>query len=185
MRLPKKGQTACRACRTGRWQKNNRSITPNDGDSRTCWNSTPRTWLDWQSHATDGNFGSLADIYFDDVHWQVRYFVVDTGIWLPGRLVLISPASGSPRPYCRPAIERDADQGPDRKEPRHPSGTKQTRGSTSSTWRNTTAGRSIGRSRELAPDVDDVKPGDVNLTKASEVKEYHVHAKDGRPGTRG
>ena len=44
-------------------------------------------------HATDGSFGSLADIYFDDIHWQVRYFVVDTGHWLPGRLVLISPAS--------------------------------------------------------------------------------------------
>src|SRR5262249_52697384 len=44
-------------------------------------------------HATDGNIGSLTDVYFDDNHWRVRYFVVDTGNWLPGRLVLISPAS--------------------------------------------------------------------------------------------
>ena len=44
-------------------------------------------------HATDGDIGSLTDVYFDDNHWRVRYFVVDTGNWLPGRLVLISPAS--------------------------------------------------------------------------------------------
>ena len=44
-------------------------------------------------HATDGDIGSLANVYFDDIHWQVRYFVVDTGHWLPGRLVLMSPAA--------------------------------------------------------------------------------------------
>ena len=44
-------------------------------------------------HATDGNIGSLTNVYFDDVQWCARYFVVDTGHWLPGRLVLISPAS--------------------------------------------------------------------------------------------
>jgi sporulation protein YlmC with PRC-barrel domain len=35
--------------------------------------------------------GTIADIYFDDVDWTVRYLVVDTGHWLPGRQVLISP----------------------------------------------------------------------------------------------
>ena len=44
-------------------------------------------------HATDGDIGLVEDIYFDDIHWRVRYFVVDTGHWLPGRLVLISPAA--------------------------------------------------------------------------------------------
>jgi sporulation protein YlmC with PRC-barrel domain len=42
-------------------------------------------------HATDGDIGSVNTIYFDDGHWTVRYFVVDTGKWLPGRKVLISP----------------------------------------------------------------------------------------------
>lgn len=41
--------------------------------------------------ATDGEIGSVRTIWFDDEHWTVRYFVVDTGRWLPGRKVLISP----------------------------------------------------------------------------------------------
>src|SRR6266508_5022629 len=41
--------------------------------------------------ATDGDIGSVQDLYFDDHSWTVRYLVVDTGTWLPGRQVLISP----------------------------------------------------------------------------------------------
>jgi hypothetical protein len=43
--------------------------------------------------ATDGPIGSLKDLYFDDERWAVRYAVIDTGKWLPGRRVLISPYS--------------------------------------------------------------------------------------------
>ncbi|HZR36168.1 MAG TPA: PRC-barrel domain-containing protein [Nevskia sp.] len=45
--------------------------------------------------ATDGEIGKLKDVYFDDLHWAVRYLVVDTGGWLAGRKVLISPYSVS------------------------------------------------------------------------------------------
>lgn len=41
--------------------------------------------------AMDGDIGSVQDLYFDDRAWTVRYVVVDTGTWLPGRQVLISP----------------------------------------------------------------------------------------------
>lgn len=41
--------------------------------------------------ATDGKIGGVRDLYFDDSTWVVRYVVVDTGKWLPGRRVLISP----------------------------------------------------------------------------------------------
>lgn len=44
-------------------------------------------------HATDGDFGSVDDFLFDDENWTIRYLVVDTGKWLAGRKVLISPAS--------------------------------------------------------------------------------------------
>jgi uncharacterized protein YrrD len=43
--------------------------------------------------ATDGDIGSVHDLYFDAHGWTVRYLVVDTGTWLPGRRVLISPMS--------------------------------------------------------------------------------------------
>lgn len=39
----------------------------------------------------EGAIGHVKDFYFDDQKWAVRYFVVDTGAWLPGRLVLLSP----------------------------------------------------------------------------------------------
>jgi hypothetical protein len=41
--------------------------------------------------ATDGEVGSVRETYFDDDQWVVRYLVVDTGGWLSGRSVLISP----------------------------------------------------------------------------------------------
>jgi hypothetical protein len=43
--------------------------------------------------ATDGEIGQVEDFYFDDQHWTVRYLVVDTGGWLLGRKVLVSPIS--------------------------------------------------------------------------------------------
>lgn len=41
--------------------------------------------------ARDGIIGKVRDAYVDDEHWYVRYLVVETGSWLTGRSVLISP----------------------------------------------------------------------------------------------
>jgi sporulation protein YlmC with PRC-barrel domain len=41
--------------------------------------------------ASDGDIGHVKDFYFDDHKWAVRYVVADTGKWLPGRQVLLSP----------------------------------------------------------------------------------------------
>jgi hypothetical protein len=41
--------------------------------------------------ASDGEIGHVTDFYFDDLNWAVRYVVADTGTWLPGRQVLLSP----------------------------------------------------------------------------------------------
>ena len=41
--------------------------------------------------ASDGEIGHVKDVYFDDQNWVVRYLVADTGSWLSGRQVLISP----------------------------------------------------------------------------------------------
>lgn len=42
--------------------------------------------------ALDGEIGRCHDFLFDDAQWTVRYMVADTGRWLPGRKILISPA---------------------------------------------------------------------------------------------
>jgi hypothetical protein len=39
----------------------------------------------------DGDMGTAKEFFFDDHHWTIRYLIVDTGHWLPGRRVLISP----------------------------------------------------------------------------------------------
>jgi sporulation protein YlmC with PRC-barrel domain len=43
--------------------------------------------------ATDGEIGDIEDFYFDYEQWAVRYIIVNTGSWLSGRQVLISPFS--------------------------------------------------------------------------------------------
>ncbi|HYO97496.1 MAG TPA: PRC-barrel domain-containing protein [Polyangiaceae bacterium] len=41
--------------------------------------------------AVDGDLGLVDDLLFDEQKWVIRHFVVDTGNWLAGRKVLISP----------------------------------------------------------------------------------------------
>jgi PRC-barrel domain len=41
--------------------------------------------------AADGDIGRVYDFFFDDESWVLRYLVVDTGHWLPGRKVLLPP----------------------------------------------------------------------------------------------
>ena len=52
--------------------------------------------------ATDGAIGSIEDLLFDETHWGLRWVVVDTGTWLPGRRVLLPPSVlGTPDPGTR------------------------------------------------------------------------------------
>jgi sporulation protein YlmC with PRC-barrel domain len=41
--------------------------------------------------ALDGEIGRIKDFYFDTQNWTIRYVVADTGSWLTGRQVLVSP----------------------------------------------------------------------------------------------
>ncbi len=55
---------------------------------------------DFTVRAVNGDVGKVVDLYFDDATWNVRYLVVDTGTWLAGRVVLLSPES-----FARPLWE--------------------------------------------------------------------------------
>lgn len=39
----------------------------------------------------NGEIGKVKELYFDDLLWTTRDLVADTGNWLKGRQVLISP----------------------------------------------------------------------------------------------
>jgi uncharacterized protein YrrD len=43
-------------------------------------------------HATDGKIGHVSDFLVDDSSWALRYLIVDTGNWWPGKHVLLSPS---------------------------------------------------------------------------------------------
>ena len=51
---------------------------------------------DYKLGARDGEIGKVKEFYFDDQSWTVRYLIADTGGWLTGRQVLISPYALEP-----------------------------------------------------------------------------------------
>ncbi len=50
-----------------------------------------KTLKGYKPDSLDGEFREVKEFYFDDRHWTVRYLVANTGNWLTGRQVLISP----------------------------------------------------------------------------------------------
>jgi uncharacterized protein YrrD len=58
---------------------------------RTTLLSTVKALKGYKLDSLDGEIGKVKEFYFDDKYWTIRYLVADTGNWLPGRQVLISP----------------------------------------------------------------------------------------------
>ena len=54
---------------------------------------TAKTLKGYALDSRDGTIGSAREFYFDDKFWTVRYLVAETGGWLTGRKVLLSPFS--------------------------------------------------------------------------------------------
>lgn len=50
-----------------------------------------KTLAGYTFNSRDGDIGRVVEFYFDDDRWVVRYLVADTGGWLSGRRVLLSP----------------------------------------------------------------------------------------------
>ena len=48
--------------------------------------------LNYRILATDGEIGSVGDLIVDDQEMKLRYLVIDTGNWLPGKKVVLSTA---------------------------------------------------------------------------------------------
>jgi hypothetical protein len=133
-------------------------------------------------HATDGNIGSVANVYFDDIHWRVRYFVVDTGHWLPGRQVLVSPAAVESADIRGQRLNVKLTKDQVEKSPgieSHETVSRQHEQHVAKYYGWPVYWPAEGA---LAPDVEDTGRGDSNLRSASEVQGYYVHAKDGDLG---
>jgi hypothetical protein len=42
-------------------------------------------------HATDGDIGHVEALFADDANWDIRYLVIATRNWWPGKIVQLSP----------------------------------------------------------------------------------------------
>jgi hypothetical protein len=60
----------------------------------TAWDPHLRSISDVTGHhveAADGEIGHVEDFLVDDRSWAIRYLVIDTRNWWPGKKVLVSP----------------------------------------------------------------------------------------------
>ena len=61
------------------------------------WNASAMTG--YAIKASNGEIGTVSDMIFEDADWAIRWLVVDTGEWLPGRKVFLPvSALGTPDP---------------------------------------------------------------------------------------
>jgi hypothetical protein len=61
-------------------------------------------------HASDGEIGHVTDFLLEDADWSVRYLVVDTKNWWPGKKVLISPRSAREIEWRKKLVNLDVDR---------------------------------------------------------------------------
>jgi hypothetical protein len=61
---------------------------------KKAWNPHLRSTYnvsDYQIQAKDGDIGHVEDFIIDDETWAIRYLIIDTKNWWPGKKVLVSP----------------------------------------------------------------------------------------------
>ena len=148
--------------------------------------------------ATDGKIGSVEDLLFDQRNWTVRWAVIDTGDWLPGRTVLL-PSARLVRPdagrkvlevaLSRVQVENSPDIGTDPPVSRQQELLIYDYYGWAPYWDAGLAGP-IAMPPVIAPlyaaGGKPTRPreaeGDPKLRSVRDVKGYHIHARDGNIG---
>lgn len=147
-------------------------------------------------NARDGALGAVNDFYFDDQSWTVRYVVADTGNWLPGRKVLISPSALGqadwasrmiPVALTKTQIKESPSIETDRPVSRQEEEALSSYYDWPMYWNASAMAANVGYAKSPAPVV---KPSektagehnDNHLRGYNEVVGYHVRARDGKIG---
>jgi len=140
-------------------------------------------------HATDGDIGKVADFYFDDQAWTIRYLVVDTGGWLSSRKVLVSPVALDipqwesktlPVKLIKEQVQNSPSIDLDKPVSRQMDEELRAHYGWQPYWedaRAQTAARVVEKSLEEHPST-----GDLSLRSVSEVIGYDIQASDGEMG---
>ncbi|HUD48149.1 MAG TPA: PRC-barrel domain-containing protein [Candidatus Baltobacteraceae bacterium] len=146
--------------------------------------------------ANDGEIGKVYDFYFHDDTWLIRYLVVDTGHWLPGRKVLVTPSAlGKPDwtkltfpvSLTRNQVEKSPDIDTDMPVSRQQEMDLHNYYDWPVYWNEPGLGAPFPAIAPLEPDPKDSKmatkdKGDPHLRSVKEVTGYHIHASDGEMG---
>jgi uncharacterized protein YrrD len=69
--------------------------------------------------ARDGDIGKVDDFLIDEKSWKILYMVVDTGGWLPGRKVIVSPTWVEELDWNTSRVTVDLDQDTVRNSPEY------------------------------------------------------------------
>jgi hypothetical protein len=151
--------------------------------------------------AKDGEIGKVHDFYFHDDNWIIRYLVVDTGHWLPGRKVLVPPSAlGKPNwegltfpvALTREQVEKSPDIDTDKPVSRQQEMDLHNHYGWPFYW----VGMEPGPGNwppfvpAIPPLPESPRPpethadanADPHLRSVREVKGYHIHASDGEMG---
>jgi hypothetical protein len=152
----------------------------------------------YEIEASDGSIGSVSDLLFDDSDWSVRWVVIDTGNWLPGRQVLLPPSVVArpdaqtrvlPVDLTREKVKNSPGIDTDKPVSRQMESDVYGYYGWAPYWHPTyvppigpVAGGAIGLGHNVMPGEDprepDVPEGDPHLRSVSEVTGYYVHATD-------
>jgi hypothetical protein len=155
--------------------------------------------------ARDGRLGTVCDFLFDDASWLIRWLVVDTGNWLPGRKVLLPPSVlGHPDSMeqafsvrlTRQQVEDSPDMGSDLPVSRQMESNVYNYYGWSPYWGGGLymgATGYVGGAMAAPPSLGSRLPaaevafalrndGDPHLRSTEVVGSYHIHARDGEIG---
>lgn len=67
-------------------------ITDEDTETTKSHLRSAKEVIGYHIQATDDEIGHVEDFILDNETWTIRYMVVDTRNWLPGRKILVAPA---------------------------------------------------------------------------------------------
>lgn len=158
---------------------------------------------EYNIQASDGELGKVKDLYFQDSDWEIRYAVVDTRKWLPGRKVLLSPQSFTRIDIDNENVEVKYDKETVKNSPPVPEDTDFTTGQEGNLidyfgWNrfqnNALRGTERGflgsfhdsQPKELVPEEPHLNreesESSTNLRSEDETVDFKVHAKDGKIG---
>lgn len=154
-----------------------------------------KTLKGYKLDGIDGEIGKVEEFYFDDQHWTIRYLVANTGDWLTGRLVLISPyalvaVNNERQNVVISLTKKQVEESPSLDSDKPVSRQFEDEYYGYYGWPNYWGGSLvwgaypfIARDHENIPESDeDAKKGDPHLRSTREVTGYHIQAIDGEIG---